>query len=215
MKSQNGLNDITIDTENSALYLTSENIDEEKGVKMVFDYSLPTPTLESNPSATSFADASNQEDLVVSDWEVVLYLAITDPETGEPTSYPEYQDVWVHFYHALSQIRFAFSNDDSSFENALQIKSIAISEVASGGTCTFWGTLAMNEFVNKGPYAASDVTRDLASLLPGLHPRQPRHTVRTMASQSIPGHLNMLAGLKAHIPKILTPTTSIPVRMSL
>lgn len=161
VKLQKSTEDISIDRENSALYLTSPNVDETKGVKMVFDYTLPTPTAETDPSATSFSDASNQEDLVFSYWEDALEN--TTPDADEPT-YPEEQEVWVHFYHALAQIRFAFSNNDGSFEDGLQIKSIAISEVVSGGTCIFWGNLAMNEFVNKDPYQASNNTRDVASL---------------------------------------------------
>ena len=160
VKPQKGLSDIAIDRSSSALYLSSPHIDEVKGVKMVFDYSLPAPAAETNPSATSFSDASNQEDLVFSYWEDALEN--TTPDADEPT-YPEEQEVWVHFYHALAQIRFAFSNDDGSFENGLQIKSIAISEVASGGTCTFWGNLAMNEFV-KFEKQSSNAGRDVASL---------------------------------------------------
>ena len=160
VKLQKSTDDISIDRENSALYLTSPNVDETKGVKMVFDYTLPTPTAETDPSATSFVDATNQEDVVLSYWQDALQPL--DPEAETP-EYPDHQDVWVHFYHALSQIRFAFSNDDGSFENGLQIKSIAISEVASGGTCTFWGNLAMNEFV-KFEKQASNSGRDVASL---------------------------------------------------
>lgn len=157
VKSQNG---IAIDKDNSALYLTSPKVDKDKGVKMVFDYSLPTPTLETYPDATSFNDASNQEDLVFSYWQAALTNAT--PDEDEPT-YPEREDVWVHFYHALSQIRFCFSNDDNSFENNLQIKSIAISDVASGGTCSFWGKFAMDEFIrcDKKVY---DKDRDVASV---------------------------------------------------
>lgn len=148
LKSSNGKNEITIDSEHSALYLTSPNIDGEKGVKMVFDYSLPKPD--------SINDATNQEDLVFSYWQDTLVN--TTPAAEEPT-YPEYQDVHVHFYHALSQIRFCFSNQDGSFQDGLQIKSIAIGDVASGGTCTFWGNKAMDEFVNHG-----DKGRDVASI---------------------------------------------------
>lgn len=151
LKSSNG-NEITIDSEHSALYLTSPNIDGEKGVKMVFDYSLPTPD--------SINDATNQEDLVFSYWQDTLVN--TTPAAEEPT-YPEYQDVHVHFYHALSQIRFCFSNQDGSFQDGLQIKSIAIGDVASGGTCTFWGNKAMDEFVNHGNKEPS-TDRDVASI---------------------------------------------------
>lgn len=164
VKPQKGLSDIAINRNNSALYLTSPNIDEIKGVKMLFDYTLPTPTAETNPSATSFNDASNQEDLVFSYWQDALEN--TTPDADEP-KYPEKQDVWVHFYHALSQIRFCFSNNDGSFENELQIKSIAIGDVASGGTCTFWGKIGMDEFTKYktgSNYDNSNPERNVASV---------------------------------------------------
>lgn len=159
LKSQNGFNDITIDKARSALYLTSQNVDETNGVKMVFDYSLPEP-VEPVASGDASGDADRQEDLIFSYWQDVLHP--TYPEAEEP-EYPEHQDVYVHFYHALSQIRFCFSNQDGSFQDGLQIKSIAIGDVASGGTCTFWGKKAMDEFVNhdKRP---SDTGRDVASI---------------------------------------------------
>lgn len=144
LKSRNGLNEINIKKDDSAPYLTSPNVDKTKGVKMVFDYSLPTPTLETDPEATSLDDATNQEDLVFSYWQAAL--TNYTPDADEPT-YPEREDVWVHFYHALSQIRFCFSNNDDSIDEGIQIKSIAIGDIASGGTCTFWGKTAMDEFV--------------------------------------------------------------------
>ncbi|MCQ2168521.1 MAG: fimbrillin family protein [Bacteroidales bacterium] len=153
VKSQNGLNDITIDTGNSALYTSSPNADPSKGVKMVFDYSLPTPTLE--------ADATNQEDLIFAYWQDVLVNRAAN-EDDEP-DYPEKQDVWVHFYHSLSQIRFAFRTDDDSFVKGIKIKSIALGDVASGGTCTFWGNLAMQQFTTYDK-RATDEHRDVASL---------------------------------------------------
>ena len=160
VKPLNGDNDITIDKDKSALYLTSPNVDKTKGVKMVFDYSLPTPTLETNPDATSLIDAANQEDLVFSYWQAALTNKTPDEE--EPT-YPEKEDVWVHFYHALSQIRFCFSNNDNTFENNIKIKSIAISDVASGGTCSFWGKIGMDEFT-KFDKQTSNKDRDVASV---------------------------------------------------
>lgn len=130
-KTQNGKNPITIDKDKSALYPTAKNVDPDKGVKMVFDYSLP--------ANDASGDATNQEDLI---------FAYNCESYGGSGS----QAVKIHFYHALAQVRFAFSTDDNTFTtDHIILKSIAIGNVASGGTCTFFGNQAVTETAKGTP----------------------------------------------------------------
>lgn len=46
----------------------------------------------------------------------------------------------IVFYHALSQVRFAVSPDDGTFDRTLQISQIALKNIPTGGECTFIGT---------------------------------------------------------------------------
>ncbi len=45
----------------------------------------------------------------------------------------------VHFYHALSEISFAVSTDDGTFDTDLVIESITLKNVSGAGSCVFTG----------------------------------------------------------------------------
>lgn len=55
-------------------------------------------------------------------------------------------EINIHFYHALSQIKFAVSPDDDTFDTDLVIEAIRINNVADFGTCVYDGALNAGRF---------------------------------------------------------------------
>lgn len=84
-----------------------------------FSYKIPTP------SATK--GATNSQDLIFA------YAAQEYKEILANSS------VDITFHHALSQIRFAVSTTDGSFDSRLKIKNISIDNIFSSGDCVFTG----------------------------------------------------------------------------
>lgn len=90
--------------------------------------SLPNDLLEGgelNSHSDEFVDADNQDDLIFS------YNKQTFDGSNDVVD--------ITFYHALSQIRFAVSPNDGTFDTNLKIAQIAIRNVKQGGICTFNG----------------------------------------------------------------------------
>lgn len=77
-------------------------------------------------------DADDQEDILLA-YAKKKYTADTD------------EFVTLVFYHPLSQIRFAVSPNDGTFDATLKIAQIAIKNIKQGGQCTFNGTASTAE----------------------------------------------------------------------
>lgn len=100
-----------------------------------FSYSLPTPSAGN--------DATNQKDLI--------FAGYSDTRSFNENSTEDDGKFDLTFYHPLSEIRFAVSPDDGTFNSGLRIKSIGFSGLKSSGDCVFtpassfaWSNLAGN-----------------------------------------------------------------------
>lgn len=86
----------------------------------------------SQPAATAGSDATNQKDIIFAGNSEIRKF---DNKTGEIESGNE--TVNITFYHALSEIRFAVSTNDGSFDPSLTITKVAIINAAGRGYCDF------------------------------------------------------------------------------
>jgi len=103
--------------------------------QLSFTYARPGvaefPLLNSNGTLNAksdqFKDADIQDDIL---------LAYAKQNYSEALGNDE---VDLVFYHPLSQIRFAVSPDDGSFDSSLKIVQVAIKNIRQGGQCVFHG----------------------------------------------------------------------------
>lgn len=103
-----------------------------------FDYARPgvatfpllNPDGSLNANSEEFLDADIQDDIV---------LAYAKQNYNDNLGNDM---VDLVFYHPLSQIRFAVSPDDGTFDSTLKIVQIAIKNIKQGGQCTFRGAEA-------------------------------------------------------------------------
>ncbi len=107
---------------------------------LTFSYSLPASTASTEPAASQ-VDATNQQDIVFAYNREKR--AFNDDGSFyasgcEGTGTDEKMD--IHFYHALSEVLFAVSPDDGTFDRNIEIKSICIKNVYSKGSCTIIGS---------------------------------------------------------------------------
>lgn len=96
-------------------------------------FPLVKPDGSLNDNYSKFVDADIQDDLV---------FAYAKQKYDERLSNDE---VNLVFYHALSQIRFAVSPDDGSYDSTLKIVQIAVKNIKQGGQCEFNGAAASAE----------------------------------------------------------------------
>ncbi len=94
----------------------------------------------SQPAASAGSDATNQQDILFAgNKESRKFNAagkITDVLTGSALT-ADKNDINIKFYHALSEIRFAVSTDDDTFDPSLTITNVAILNAAGSGSCEF------------------------------------------------------------------------------
>lgn len=112
----------------------------------------------SQPAATAGSDATNQKDIIFAGNSEIRKF---DSETGEIESGDE--TVNITFYHALSEIRFAVSTNDGSFDPTMTISNVAIINAAGSGDCDF--TLP-SSFKWSNPGSRFDYSQDYG-ILPG------------------------------------------------
>lgn len=103
--------------------------------KLSFSYELPAHT-EANK------DAASQKDIVFAyNTEIRQFKADENEITGgSGTSGRSDEYVDIHFYHALSEVLFAVSPADGTFDKDVKIKDISIKSVKAEGSCVFTGT---------------------------------------------------------------------------
>lgn len=113
------------------------------GGTLQFDYSLP----ESTASTASQVDATNQQDIVFAhNRETRAFYDDGSFNTSGCVGTGNDENMNIRFYHALSEVLFAVSPDDGTFDKNIKIKSISIKNVYSEGTCVITGS--------KLPYAS-------------------------------------------------------------
>lgn len=106
-----------------------------------FSYALPTPS--------SGSDATNQKDLI--------FAGYSDTRSFDSNSTDDDGKFDLTFYHPLSEVRFAVSPDDDTFNLGLRIKSIALMGIKSSGNCVFTPphTFAWSDQSEKKNYSQS------------------------------------------------------------
>ena len=109
--------------------------------KLSFSYELPAHT-------TANTDAASQKDIVFAyNSEIRQFKADENEITGgSGTSGRSDEYVDIHFYHALSEVLFAISPADGSFDKTVKIKDISIKGVKAKGDCVFTGASGKNGF---------------------------------------------------------------------
>lgn len=91
-----------------------------------FTYSFPANG-QTNPITGDAIDADKMDDIIFA-YNQRTYHGPAD------------QTIDITFYHALSQVCFAVSPNDGTFDTTLKIKKIALVGVPSSGSCVFHGT---------------------------------------------------------------------------
>lgn len=98
-----------------------------------FTYSLPT--------ASAGSDASSQKDIIFAgnaEKRVFNDQGDISSATSSEAGYTRADnEVDIKFHHALSEIRFAVSPDDGTFDSNLTIKTIKLASVAGKANCKF------------------------------------------------------------------------------
>lgn len=112
--------------------------------KLSFTYKVPAP------NGTS--DATDEEDLIFAYNSEIRSFSSDGTMKGSKSQYVD-----IHFYHALSQIMFAVSPDDGSFDvDGLEIESIKLANTYDSASCEFNGeahTFTWSSYGSKTDYA--------------------------------------------------------------
>lgn len=106
---------------------TSEQLRFDYARPGIASFPLLNPDGTLNANSSKFVDADIQDDLLFA-----YARQSFDEKLGNDA-------VTLRFYHPLSQIRFAVSPDDGSFDATLRIVQIAIKNIKQGGQCVFRG----------------------------------------------------------------------------
>lgn len=105
-----------------------------------FEYTLPAPAM-----AAPYQDAQNQKDLLFA-YNNETYTVNNSGTVSRNSSNPAYSrtdnQVDITFYHALAAVKF----DISGVVRDFTIKTIAIENVVSGGSCSVTGPIAVDSF---------------------------------------------------------------------
>ena len=88
--------------------------------ELAFKYQIPAPN--------GTTDATDAKDLI--------FAHVNQKFTGDNDM------IDIKFHHALSEVRFAVSTDDGTFDSKLEIKNIAITGIKTSGEATFDGDCA-------------------------------------------------------------------------
>ena len=106
--------------------------------KLSFSYQLPTHTAANT-------DAESQVDMVFAgNFEKRVFdddgnMTESHRNSGGKTDNTKSEYIDIHFYHALSEVMFAVSPADGTFDKTVKIKDITISGISPKGDCTFDG----------------------------------------------------------------------------
>ena len=103
------------------------------------------------PAAVAGSDATKQQDIIFAGNAETRKFN----DAGEITTSGKDEKVDVTFYHALSEIRFAVSTNDGTFDPTLTITKVAIANAAGSGSCDFTlpSTFAWSNLADRTTYS--------------------------------------------------------------
>lgn len=114
---------------------TTYDPETPESTKLAFDYAYDATTV----SGVSSCPSTNTEDLIFAyNSQKVAYDKYGNKTSGN-------EEVSIHFYHALSQIRFCLSTDDGTYDKSLKLVSIKLKDEPNGGSCVFDGAPASGD----------------------------------------------------------------------